>query len=49
MWLKELEAEDAPITFVPTEKIVKGVVVNGPGEGEILEQIKQLHALFYKS
>ncbi len=47
MWLKELEAEDAPITLVSTEKIVKGVVVKGPGEGEMVQQIKQLHALFY--
>lgn len=47
-WLHEFGVDAAPITFVPTENIMKNVVIKGPAKGEMLEEIKQKHKRYYR-
>ncbi len=42
-WQQEAGQPDGPINFLPVEKIIKNIVVRGPGEGEMLNKIKALH------
>lgn len=41
-WMSEIGAPSSPIQLIPAEKIIKGIQVKGPGEGELLEKIKKL-------
>lgn len=47
-WQKKFNLAAAPINFLPVEDIIKNVEVRGPGEGELLEEIKKLHELNWK-
>jgi len=47
-WLHEFGVDPAPIVFIPADEIVKNVIVKGPGKGEMLEKIKQMHKRYYK-
>ncbi len=42
-WQAEFDLPPAPIHFLPVEEIIKNVNVRGPGEGELLDEIKKLH------
>lgn len=46
-WLREANAPAAPITFRPVQAIIKGAEVRGPGKGELLAQIRQLHLRYH--
>lgn len=41
-WMKEAGKESSPINFIPSRQIINGINIKGPGEGELLEKIKQL-------
>ena len=47
-WLNEFGVDPAPIVFIPADEIMRNVVVKGPAEGEILNEIKQKHRQYYK-
>lgn len=47
-WLKEIDAPPSPINFIPTEEIIKEIEIRGPGSGELLHKIKNLHIEYYK-
>lgn len=47
-WLQEMNVPEAPIHFLPIEKIAKNVVVKGPTSGELLKAIKELHRKSYQ-
>ena len=47
-WMNEFGVSAAPIEFIPTQHILKNVVVKGPANGELLEEIKQKHKRYYK-
>lgn len=47
-WLNEMGIPSGPIRFIPVEEIIKNVVVRGPGSGELLERIKNLHRAYYQ-
>ena len=42
-WQKKFDFPSAPINFLPVEDIIKNVAVRGPGEGDLLDEIKKLH------
>ncbi len=42
-WKSENNQPEANINFLPVEEIIRNVEVRGPGEGELLEEIKSLH------
>jgi tRNA(Arg) A34 adenosine deaminase TadA len=42
-WKSENNQPEAKINFLPVEEIIKNVEVRGPGEGELLKEIKALH------
>ncbi|WP_027377946.1 nucleoside deaminase [Kaistella palustris] len=42
-WQKESALPAAPINFLPVEEIIKNIAVRGPGDGELLAEIKRLH------
>ena len=42
-WQKEFRQPPAKINFLPVEDIIKDVIVRGPAEGELLEEIRKLH------
>lgn len=41
-WLKEAGKDSSPIHIISSRKIIKGINIKGPGEGELLERIKNL-------
>ena len=41
-WQKEANMPEAPINFIPSREIIKNVEIDGPFEGELLEEIKKL-------
>lgn len=41
-WLKKEGATESPIQFVPSSKIINHITIKGPGEGSLLERIKNL-------
>jgi tRNA(Arg) A34 adenosine deaminase TadA len=47
-WLEEFGVADAPIAFIPAKDIVKNVLIKGPANGEMLDQIKQMHKRYYR-
>lgn len=47
-WLQEIDAPPSPINFVATEEIIKKIEIRGPGSGELLQKIKDLHIEYYK-
>lgn len=46
-WMQEFGVNEAPIHFIPVEKIIKSIIVKGPVEGELLESIKALHKTYH--
>jgi tRNA(Arg) A34 adenosine deaminase TadA len=46
-WLLEFGVAEAPIHFIPVEKIVKSIIVKGPAEGELLKTIKAFQKIYY--
>lgn len=42
-WQAEFDLPPAPIHFLSVEEIIKNVNVRGPGQGELLDEIKKLH------
>jgi len=42
-WQREAGQPDGPVYFLPVEKIIKNIIVRGPGDGEMLNKIKALH------
>ncbi len=42
-WQKEYDLPEAPIYFLPVENIIKNIKVRGPGEGDLLNEIKNIH------
>ena len=48
IWQAEFDLPPAPIHFLPVEEIIKNVTVRGPGEGELLDEIKKLHEINWK-
>lgn len=46
-WLAEMNIPEGPIQFYPVEKIIKNIIVRGPGSGELLDRIKELHQQYY--
>lgn len=48
-WLEELNAKPAPINFIPIEKIIKNSIIKGPGDGELLQKIKDLQLKFHEN
>ena len=44
-WQKKFDLPVAPINFLPVEDIIKNVEVRGPADGELLEEIKNLHEM----
>ncbi|PKR80351.1 nucleoside deaminase [Brumimicrobium salinarum] len=46
-WLSELNVPAAPIKFIPSEEIMKNVMVKGPAEGPLVEEIKKMHVKYY--
>ena len=47
-WLGEMNIPASPIRFYPVEEIVPGIKVKGPAEGEMLQEIKNLHKEYYE-
>lgn len=47
-WLKEFGAPESPINFYPVQEIIKRVEVRGPAAGELLDRIKNLHAVYHQ-
>ena len=47
-WKTEYNQPEAKINFLPVEEIIKNVEVRGPGEGDLLEEIKALHMQSWK-
>lgn len=47
-WQKDFNLEAAPIIFLPVEDIIKNVEVRGPAEGDLLQEIKNLHEANWK-
>lgn len=47
-WLDEFGADVSPIQFVSARKIVKDVIVKGPADGALLNEIKQLHQRYHE-
>jgi len=48
-WLNEFGVDSAPIEFIPTEKIMKNVIIKGPAKGEMVKEIKQKHKRYYQN
>ena len=42
-WQKEYNLPEAPIHFLPVENIIKNIEIRGPGEGNLLNEIKNIH------
>lgn len=42
-WQKQFGLPGSNIHFLPVEEIIKNTEVRGPGEGDLLDEIKQLH------
>lgn len=42
-WLEEFGFDNHKINLLPVNKIIKNIIVRGPGKGEMLEQIKKMH------
>ncbi len=42
-WQKEYNLPEAPIHFLPVENIIKNIEIRGPGEGDLLNEIKNIH------
>lgn len=47
-WLKEINAPESPIKFIPIQDIITNCTVKGPAEGEMLSKIKELQLTYYK-
>ncbi|WP_236027575.1 nucleoside deaminase [Gelidibacter pelagius] len=47
-WLSALGVGPAPIEFIPAEDIMKNAVIKGPGKGEMLKEIQQMHERYYQ-
>ncbi|MBA6154741.1 nucleoside deaminase [Gelidibacter gilvus] len=47
-WLSDMGVGPAPIEFVPAKDIMKNAVIKGPGQGEMLKKIKELHQRYYQ-
>lgn len=47
-WLKEINAPESPIQFIPIEEIIINCNVKGPAEGEMLSKIKEYQLAYYK-
>ncbi|WP_233357686.1 nucleoside deaminase [Haloflavibacter putidus] len=41
-WQEEANMPEAPINFIPSREIIKNVAIDGPYDGELLEEIKKL-------
>lgn len=48
-WLQEMKIENDCIYFHPVEKIIPNIEVRGPGNGELLKEIKSFHQMYYLS
>lgn len=48
-WLEEIDAKPAPINFIPIDKIIKHSIIKGPGDGELLQKIKDLQLKYHKN
>lgn len=47
-WLEEMNVPPSPIHFFPVEEIIKNIEVRGPGTGELLDRIRNLHRKYYR-
>lgn len=47
-WLNEFGVDNAPINFIPSADVMKNVIIKGPANAEMLDEIKQLHKRYYK-
>lgn len=47
-WLKEINAPESPIKYIPIQEIIVDYNVRGPAEGEMLSKIKELQLAYYK-
>lgn len=48
-WLKDINQPPSPIKLIPVQEIILGIEVRGPGDGEMLKKIKDLHIKSYDS
>ncbi len=48
-WLSEINQPPIPINLIPIQEIIPGMEVRGPGDGPMLEKIKELHMKYYDS
>lgn len=48
LWLEEMNIPSAPIHFYPVEEIIMNIRVKGPAEGDLLDEIKNLHKEYYR-
>jgi len=46
-WFSEFGRDPAPINFIPVQDILKDIVIKGPVEGYLLDQIKEMHHKSY--
>lgn len=46
-WLKEMKVSNDLIYFHPVQDLIPNIEVRGPGTGEMLEEIKNLHRAYY--
>lgn len=48
-WLKEINQPPSPINLISVQEIIPGIEVRGPGDGEMLKRIKDMHMKYYDS
>lgn len=46
-WLQEMKVSNNLINFYPVQDLIPNIEVRGPGTGEMLEEIKNLHRTYY--
>lgn len=46
-WLREMKVPENPIIFHPVQDIVPNIEVRGPATSPLLEEIKNLHKMYY--
>lgn len=47
-WQKEAHVPAGPVHFLPVEDLIKNIEVRGPGEGDLLKAIKDLHTIAWQ-